>query len=695
MRRNVRRFGIVALIAAPPLLLMALTLWPRARSIPTADLPSPTTPATGQPHEQIPALPRTFSGVQRDVPQAPSQPKGASEAEGDPAALSVRTLDGASEKPLANIAVRVRGPGKRERRTTDDHGWARFPGIPAGRYVVDASGGDYQPTQQEITLWSSPLEVELVLSEGHTIHGVVRNTSGAPLRGVTVKAEAMGLAHAPLACSGNDGRYSLGGLPPGEVEIVARAPKLNPPQQRVSHTLPEGPPAQVTIDFVFRKGCPVDGRVVDDVGTPVAGVHLEAQVKGVFEPYETVSSEGGAFRFESLPGTEARVFATARGYVQQTPLAVRLTPGVTVSVEVRLGRGGVLAGTVLDPRGRGFAKVRVQAELVGGPPPSDKPSTAAVTETDGNGRFAFPSLTPGVYRCRVVCPGYPEALSAEIRVEVGREASTGDLQLREGAVIAGKVLAAGGTPVARARVEYRAPAANSYADHVVTDRYGIFMIRGLADGKMVLRARAEGFLEGTERTVQVRPGGVPDLELVLAEQPILRGFVRSATGEPLANAWVAAVEHTAAAARTDEEGSFSLPAPTAGEHTVLIHAQGFQPVRARAAPGRTVEIVLEPITPASVTGPAILGTLRLEGKAAAGYLVMARPVPGGSQAQGSSAVETVSDENGRFAIPVSQAASWEIAVLKRHGHNDHVETRTVDVGAHGTTLSWDLERCSH
>jgi protocatechuate 3,4-dioxygenase beta subunit len=141
-----------------------------------------------------------------------------------------------------------------------------------------------------------------------------------------------------------------------------------------------------------------DGRVVGPDGRPLAGVPVKLELvhpaagQGWMPPTRT--DEDGRFRFDwlssELPGFQAIAQAT-EGY---QPGVAALRPG-GLPVEIRLERGHVIEGRVLDARtGWPIPGVSIYAHRVGWVP-GERYAYEAQGKTDEQGRFRFSNLPEG------------------------------------------------------------------------------------------------------------------------------------------------------------------------------------------------------------------------------------------------------------------------------------------------------------
>lgn len=283
------------------------------------------------------------------------------------------------------------------------------------------------------------------------------------------------------------------------------------------------------------------------------------------------------------------------------------------------GTGGPISG----------AQVTMMRERSGPPPSGMAFERPPQTTTDSAGRFVFRGVAPGRYRFSAQKAGFampfgPAAMP--VAVDVAANVDSVELALPRGGVLTGRVLDAGGEPVANAMVSVMRPRPEFSASAGApprpplprlvmagpagqTNELGEFRVHSLAAGEYVVRAmaRASGpsgmapdgqattwvptYAPGTTDadaadSVVVQAGGtthVGDIRMVSASAFRVTGTVVDAGGRPVAGALIrlAAADPAAdmlpmagpmGANRTDERGAFTLDGVVAGAYTLTAIA---------------------------------------------------------------------------------------------------------------------------
>jgi sarcosine oxidase gamma subunit len=150
----------------------------------------------------------------------------------------------------------------------------------------------------------------------------------------------------------------------------------------------------------------IAGRVITaDTGRPVKRARVI--VTGGGRPFSATTDEGGRFRIGSLPAAAYNVVATKSGFVdaafgqrrpQRAGTPVELTDGQQIgNIDIRLHRGGVITGRLVDEDGEPLAQAIVtvlRQRYVRG---ERQLTPAGVNQSDDRGQFRVFGLPPGEY----------------------------------------------------------------------------------------------------------------------------------------------------------------------------------------------------------------------------------------------------------------------------------------------------------
>jgi RNA polymerase sigma factor (sigma-70 family) len=193
--------------------------------------------------------------------------------------------------------------GQREGRT-DDRGLFTFDELAAGEYQVELRRDSHQITGKEsVALRASErrIGVKLVLANGVTLTGRVRDREGKPVRGIYVSIEptAEGLSDCDVQ-TGDEGRFSARGIVPGAYRIQLWPPRPNPDDPAAPvfvHT--DFPHIQADgreVELVMEDGVWLAGIVLEADGTPVAIAEVSAKEAGAELGSSGLTGTLGRFR---------------------------------------------------------------------------------------------------------------------------------------------------------------------------------------------------------------------------------------------------------------------------------------------------------------------------------------------------------------------------------------------------------------
>ncbi|HZN40813.1 MAG TPA: carboxypeptidase-like regulatory domain-containing protein [Planctomycetota bacterium] len=234
-------------------------------------------------------------------------------------------------------------------------------------------------------------------------------------------ARFRGTAFVFRASSDLGGRLSFADVPIGvTLEVRAKAPAsfaAVTPQRWVLTAAHE----ERTIVLV--PAASVSGRVVDDSGVPVAGVTVQAtasdgptmpRVPGPAEEAHRAKTAGeGTFRLSGLGAGRWWIGIPYGGKHQPTSVAVEVSTGGTVEVELRAIAGLPVAGRAFAPDGSPASgvplEVLIDDEFVAG------------ARTDAEGRFRFADLPAGTCKLRSDSFETDLGLPEPVTVAVGNE----------------------------------------------------------------------------------------------------------------------------------------------------------------------------------------------------------------------------------------------------------------------------------
>jgi PDZ domain/Carboxypeptidase regulatory-like domain len=522
-------------------------------------------------------------------------------------------------RPVAGAQVELRGRGDTlcDGESAAD-GSALLEACAAGPGVLYIEAKGFVRVRRAHTLAAGENQLDQPLTAAARLLGRVLDDREAPLGGARVRVRLVSDAakQVPLggspddevwsATSGADGNFVIDTLPQGVVSVQV---ELAPYE---SVTLPDlGLPAIGPVSIVLQRMAAVAGRVLGPAQQPLAAVPVSLAGSGVWPPRNAQSDASGEFRFGTVPPGVYEVRAE-QGELVSAPLeGVAVEPGQEVRIELSLGPGRTLRGSVRDAASGAplaGARIRVAEDALSG--------TQKETQSRGDGAFELPGLRLLDQRVQVELAGYvaiearwsasdPPLRAALLRagtlrgrvendtghgvdaaeLEVVGQTSTGsNLRLRSSAPLiaesSGRLHASTAPPLGALSADNLGvtqgvvppiplvPGSVSGAALGGTPGFrsgptGDFELTGIPPGEFRVLGRKPGFVMGASASVRLAPGGkTEELRVVLGGGGRLVGRVLDSSRQPLSEIRVG-LSQSGEATRwtlTDPSGNFEFSA---------------------------------------------------------------------------------------------------------------------------------------
>ena len=349
--------------------------------------------------------------------------------------------------------------------TVGDEDGAYELSVAPGRYRLEVEHPDYASDSRGVEVSGGESQQNFRLVPTASIEGIVRDGVGGPVvAGASVRwmRERMivlpdGSRHATPAGGGmveadDAGKFRITGLPPGVVQLSARAPKRATTEPtEVSVAIAE----QVTgVELVVGEAHDVRGRVVDadDPDRAVANADVTLRSGGP-GGIGTQADADGNFEIQGVLAGSYTLDASAKGYALSLPGTPVEVDGDVDDVIVELSAGLTITGRVVPAQ---LASVRIDlrpeqmrmggAIFLGG-------AGMAGVETDEDGTFEIGPVQPG--KVMVVATG-ADGNAGETEVTVGPDGATDVVvKLAPRASVRGAVRGLDGSPIAQGQVSLR------------------------------------------------------------------------------------------------------------------------------------------------------------------------------------------------------------------------------------------------
>ena len=597
------------------------------------------------------------------------------------------------------MQISMIGPGSQVRRETGADGRFEFRGLKKGEYALSARrAGLGRASLDPVNVAETGVEpVTLVLRPGATVTGLVHDRGGAGAPGWYVSARAAGQGGPALGpdsirteeATGPDGVFVLEGLTGGETyDLQVMGPAGLGPRKAGVVAPADG------VDFAVNGTGQIRGRVVDaESGKPVPDFEVRyapdaqggmrfvmrmgpGRQRGPLER-QSFHADDGAFALDDVPSGRWTVEAFASGYQSGSAAGVTVAEGdAAEGVEVRLSRGSVVSGRVLESRsGRPVLGSTVRAEQAGGEGRmmvmrmgSEGGELESLTDADG--RYEIAGLAPGGWTLTATHPDWSEATT---RVEIKDAPAVADIRVGRGGAVAGTVLA-GGRPVGGAQVALQVAGDSGFRmspgfmgggeQSALSDEGGRFRFERLSPGRYSVVASLRDQTSAPAEAV-VTGDDAQEVQLALAEGARVRGVVSGLPEAQLSGVRVSAQGGDYfASTSTGAGGTFELTGVPEGPLDLRASAGDFVIGSSRSAsttvtigPGQaeaTAEIVFE-------AGFRVDGHVTRGGRPVVDATVMANPESGGGRATATGRT----DEVGRLR---SRGPSGGDLLDHRHEH---------------------------
>jgi protocatechuate 3,4-dioxygenase beta subunit len=355
----------------------------------------------------------------------------------EPGGALAGTVSGPDGQPVAGAVVRV---GTREVEPpvsslglpsiavpvrTDAEGRFRALGLEAGeqRVFVRATGlAPWQGTCFISTHATAALRVDL--GAGATIAGIVRDAEGRPAADVDISTGKSRDLTDSSTETALDGSFTLTDLAAAELEVRAWHQHLGKAKAVVASRAG----ATVHCELTLSHGIELRGRVLDETGAPVAGVHVGAfRTENSGDGASDDTDREGRFTLINLPKGLLTVLTvvesqeTRREQVDpaQGPIELRVHRPAPV-----LEPSAFITGRVLGPDGRAEAGIMVSAYTA----THDRGEVA----TGADGTFKIGPLRPGAWTVYLQPQQHPTLALPPHDLDAGATWDAGPLQLVEG-----------------------------------------------------------------------------------------------------------------------------------------------------------------------------------------------------------------------------------------------------------------------
>ena len=356
-------------------------------------------------------------------------------------------------EPLSGVDIYLgkEARGRNVARSNPD-GKFTIAQMPPGPVTLTASHRDHLPATVEATLTRGEgTEVEIVLGGGGSIQGTVLD-GAIPLPHQTIMASRLIPPRARKdAITDDDGAYTIEGLPPGEVELIAKLQRPGntepvPVRLQKQAVIEEG--QVTTVDFQLADASSSIEGLITVGGEPPAMAIIKGYVAGEAGDtfFNTSAMADGTYSVRNLPAGDAWLEVTVKlveGPVRRKNIPITVPPAGTVRQDIQYDASAVVYGTVSTlAEGEGGEVMAVMGPYSFNPAKIDIDELERIEvgsssiSTDGQYRLA--GLDPGAYTIIVIVFDPEENMTADspaIRTAAETVTVAGDQELELNLVI--------------------------------------------------------------------------------------------------------------------------------------------------------------------------------------------------------------------------------------------------------------------
>jgi protocatechuate 3,4-dioxygenase beta subunit len=422
-------------------------------------------------------------------------------------------VTGSDGSPISGATVRAddgspMGMRQGPAATTDGNGEYAIEALEPGQksFVVAAQG--YLSETRTVTLADRETRLDVQLSSGTKVTGVVTTESGAPVADaqVTVSGSGGGPFGGHSARSDASGTFQIDGLAPGHYTFSA---EKSPYAQTFVRDVDISSGAPVRI--VLKSGATIYGHIAGLSADELQ--HAQVSAQNANGSADAGVDASGNFRIEGAPSGTVHVEAdTMRGMSgggrNAAPKSVEVAAGATVQVDLEFRNDTTVRGRVTR-NGQPLANANVDFFPRGG-----TAQTQVRAATDGAGMYSVTGADDGSYRVSVLDL---ERLTPYTTTYELKGSGTFDIDIRVSTVRGRVVDSATGEGIGDAKVDFRGSTGNDFLGlrSTMTDAGGAFLLDGVSPGPYEVTASKIGY-GNVVKSVQINDGATDAIDFQLA-----------------------------------------------------------------------------------------------------------------------------------------------------------------------------------
>lgn len=526
--------------------------------------------------------------------------------------------------PGAELTLQtLENPDKNPKPATksEPNGAFLFGHLPAKTtYNLIAKAPGYAQTGP-LPIQTGTMQNIIVLATGGAVEGRVTNfETGAAMGGIGVLAKSAeeGKTISLWSRTLSDGRYRITQLPAGAYDVTIISDRFTSAPRLGVKVEPDK--IAKDVDFSIYPGLTIEGTVVDGDSKeqlPNATVTLSTKVGQrllLMKDTKATTDESGQFLFKNLPQGVYTLQAELKGYMagvrEEAYARVELNRGsIADPVEIKLYRGGVIEGLVVDANGEPVPSALIQIFHAPGTPShiANKNFKATTSVAGSYSLEGIPIHDEVHLYVSATAEGRPKGRSEKVVLNQRQSVKNAPIVLPVPGWLEVVVSGPGDSGIAEANVSIShadfpgddAPAAWSAKSGVD----GVVGFGWLPPGSISVSASKEGYLPASAGTT-IKAGEGAKLTLKLDAARLLAGSVEDDRNVPIREGSVRASPEPGArgsgSSPIDANGDFAISTLGSGTFTVQVNA-----IRQTPTGTHTVEWAFSKIAPTEQGGDVV------------------------------------------------------------------------------------------
>jgi protocatechuate 3,4-dioxygenase beta subunit len=420
-------------------------------------------------------------------------------------------LAGVFIRPDSGGPMRGMNFGGDSTTTTDANGEYSIDSLEPGEKTFSFTHSGYLPESRTTQLNSQETRLDVQLSSGIRINGVVVTDAGAPVADANVRAtSAANGGFGRSTRTDANGAFLFEGVSPGHYSFNASKEGFADALAQDVDISDGSTPVRLSL----KTGGIVTGHIIGVAPSEYGNVSVQIR-SSTGGGTQVAVDQGGNFHAEGAPTGTLRVSADVmNGFTDRRTTEVKtveLAPGGSVQVDLEFNAQTVVRGHVTRNGGP------LQSAMVSFTPHMGSTmSTTGRTTTDDGGNYTISGLSDGTYDVTVI----EQRLNPYTTTFNVSGSSNFDIDIKSVSLRGRVTDSASGDPISDAAVNLRAKNNDNvsfFAQRTATtDANGVFVLDSVSAGTYTATAAKEGYGSGNS-DVYVGDSAPADLELHLAK----------------------------------------------------------------------------------------------------------------------------------------------------------------------------------